>query len=109
MNLREAMLNDVARVFLNTDEFAELISIEDVPETPAVCDWSAQPGGEHLYGDTGDTWGVNAVHADITLAEGVIPLPEPGQELTLNGRAWTVRSAVPQNGLLNLKLYRNVA
>ncbi len=51
---------------------------------------------------------MNAVHAEITLAEGVIPLPEPGRELTVNGRAWTVRSAVPQNGLLNLKLYRNV-
>ena len=108
MKLRQQLVRDAHAVFMNPDEFAELISIEDVPETPAVCDWAAQPGGEHLYGDTGDTWGVNAVHAEITLAEGVIPLPEPGQELTVNGRAWTVRSAVPQNGLLNLKLYRNV-
>lgn len=109
MKLCDQLALDARRVFLNTDEFAELISIEDVPETPAVCDWSAQPEGEHLYGDPGDTWGVNAVHAEITLAEGVIPTPEPGQELLINGRSWTVRSAVPQHGLLLLKLYRNVA
>ncbi len=109
MKLHDAMREDAVRVFLNTDEFAELISIEDVPETPAICDWSAEPGGEHLYGDTGDTWGVNAVHAEITLAEGVIPTPEPGQELIVNDRAWIVRSANTRTGLLNLKLYRNVA
>lgn len=109
MTLRDAMRDDASRVFLILDEFAELISIEDVPETPAVCDWSAQPGGEHLYGSPGDAWGVNAVHADITLAEGVIPQPEPGQELIVNDRAWIVRSSNTQTGLLNLKLYRNVA
>ena len=53
MRLRQQLALDAHSVFLNTDEFAELISIEDVPETPAVCDWAAQPGGEHLYGDTG--------------------------------------------------------
>ena len=52
---------------------------------------------------------MNAVHADITLAEGVIPKPEPGQELIINNRAWIVRSANGQTGLLKLKLYRNVA
>ena len=108
MKLRDAMRDDAARVFLNPDEFAEGIVIEDMP-TLAVCDWSAQPGGEHLYGSPGDTWGVNAVHADITLAEGVIPKPDPGQELIVNDRAWIVRSANIQTGLLNLKLYRNVA
>jgi len=109
MRLCDQLALDAHSVFLNTDEFAELISIEDVPETPAVCDWSAEPGGEHLYGDTGDTWGVNAVHADITLAEGVIPPPVPGQELTVNGRAWIVSSANTRTGLLHLKLYKNVA
>ena len=109
MNFKQQLDADIARVFLNPDEFAEYISIEDVPETPAVCDWSAQPEGEHLYGDPGDTWGVNAVHAEITLAEGVIPTPEPGQELLINGRSWTVRRAVPQQGLLILNVYRNVA
>ena len=109
MRLCDQLVRDAQRVFLNTDEFAELISIEDVPETPAVCDWSAQPGGEHLYGDTGDTWGVNAVPAEIPLAEGVIPPPEPGQELIVNDRAWIVSSASPRPGLLHLKLYKNVA
>ena len=109
MRLRQQLALDAHSVFLNTDEFAELISIEDVPETPAVCDWAAQPGGEHLYGDTGDTWGVNAVHAEITLAEGVIPPPEPGQELIVNDRAWIVSSASTRTGLLHLKLYKNVA
>lgn len=109
MRLCDQLALDAHSVFLNTDEFAELISIEDVPETPAVCDWSAEPGGEHLYGSPGDTWGVNAVHADITLAEGVIPPPVPGQELTVNGRAWIVSSANTRTGLLHLKLYKNVA
>lgn len=108
MKLRQQLVRDARNVFLNPDEFAEEISIEDV-KTPAVCDWSAQPGGEHLYGSPGDTWGVNAVHAEITLAEGVIPTPEPGQELIVNDRAWIVRSANTRAGLLNLKLYRNVA
>ncbi|MDE7065237.1 MAG: hypothetical protein K2O70_07190, partial [Desulfovibrionaceae bacterium] len=62
-----------------------------------------------VYGDTGDIWGVNAVHAEITLAEGVIPTPKPGQELIVNGRAWIVRATATLHGLLNLKLYRNVA
>ena len=108
MKLRDAMRDDAARVFLNPDEFAEEIVIEDVP-TLAVCDWSAEPGGEHLYGSPGDTWGVNAVHADITLAEGVIPKPDPGQERIINNPAWLGRAAHGQPGLLKLKLYRNVA
>lgn len=108
MKLRDAMRSDAARVFLNTDEFAEEITIEGVT-TPAVCDWSVQPGGEHLYGNAGDTWGVNAVHAEITLAEGIILQPEPGDELVINNRAWLVSFAAPADGLLNLKLFRNVA
>lgn len=109
MILRDAMLADASRVFLNLDEFAELISIEDVPQTPAICDWLEEPGGEHLYGSPGDTWGVNSVYAEISLGEGVIPQPEPGQELIVNNRAWIVSAADTRSGLLHLKLYRNVA
>lgn len=108
MNLRDAMRADAARVFLNVDEFAEKIVIEDMP-TLAICDWLEEPGGEHLYGATGETWGVNAVHAEISLGEGVIPQPEPGQEITVNGKDWIVSNADTQSGLLHLKLYRNVA
>lgn len=86
MNLKNVMAQEAVSVFLNTNEFAGSISIEDVPETPAICDWSQNPGGEHPYGNPDDAWGVNAVHAEITLAADVIPLPEPGQELTINGR-----------------------
>lgn len=109
MTLRDAMRAEASRVFLNLDEFAEKISIEGVPETPAVCDWSMEPGGEHLYGNPGDTWGVNTVHAEITLAAGIIPMPETGQELLINDRLWTVLSAHELSGLLHLRIYRNVA
>lgn len=109
MNLKSVIHAEAASVFLNTSEFAEFISIEDVPETPAICDWSTEPGGEHLYGNPGETPGINAVHADITLAEGVIPLPVPGQKLKLNGHFWIVCSASSQDGLFTLKLHRNAA
>ena len=108
MNLKAVIHNEAASVFLNPDEFAEYISLDDVPETPALCDWSVTPGGEHLYGSTGDPLGVNTVQAVVTLGEGVIPKPEPGQELTVNGQYWIVREASCASGLMTLKLFRHV-
>lgn len=107
MTLKEVIVSEAHSVFLNGDDFAESISIEDVPETPAICDWSVQPEGANLYGDIGDGRGINAVHANITIGEGVIPLPEVGQEITVNDMDWIVRSADAASGLLNLKLFRN--
>ncbi len=108
MNLKEVMQREASSVFMNEDEFAEEIVIEGIP-TSAVCDWSVVPEGEHLYGSPDDTWGVNVVHAEINLAENIIPQPEIGQEIDVNGLFWQVRTASAQDGVLNLKLFRNVA
>jgi len=97
-----------ASVFLNLKEFAEEILIEGVP-TPAVCDWTVTPEGEHLYGSTGDTWGAGVEHAEIFLDEGIIITPEVGEQIYVNDKLWTVRRANPENGLLHLWLYRNVS
>lgn len=99
MNLKDVMQAEAAAIFLNVDEFAESISIEDVPKTPAVCQWSMQPEGEHLYGDP-ESRGVNVIHAEITIGEYIIPMPEPGQEIIVNAQYWIVRSAHAQSGLL---------
>lgn len=96
-------------VFLNLDEFAELIHIEGLPlPVPAVCDWSVEPDGQHLYAST-DSWGVNRVHATVVLAKTALPEMSPGCELVINSHRWTVHSASSTGGLLTLKLYRNVA
>lgn len=108
MNFKEQLTLDHA-AFLNLDEFAELIHIEGLPmPVPAVCDWSAEPEGQHLYAST-DSWGVNAVHATVMLRESALPEMSPGCELTINNRCWTVRGTTAAGGLLTLNLYRNVA
>lgn len=108
MNFKDQMQRDLDAI-MNVKEFAELIHIEGLPEpVPAVCEWQAEPEGQHLYAPT-DSWGVNAVHATVMLAESALPEMSPGCELTINNRCWTVRSASAAGGLLTLKLYRNVA
>ena len=108
MTFKEQLHKDRA-TFLNLNEFAELIHIEGLPEpVPAVCDWSVEPEGEHLYAST-DSWGVNSIHATVILAESAVPKLSPGCELVINKHRWTVRGASTNGGLLTLKIHRNVA
>lgn len=109
MRLKDQIPRDASAVFLNPDEFSELITIEDEENVPAICDWSAAPGGENPWGSTDGPWGVNTIHAEISLSAGIIPCPEPGQVLMVNGRRWTVQHAEADEGLLDIKLMRNVA
>lgn len=108
MNFKEALAHEARAVFCNPAEFGESVTIDGV-DIVGVCEWSVQPQGEHLYGNTGDTWGVNCIHAKISVPEGVIPLPEPGQELMINDTLWIVKKALPSIGLLTIHLYRNIA
>lgn len=116
MKLRDQIIKDASGVFLNPDEFSERITIESVEDVPAICDWSVAPGGENVWGSnegsggyTDGTWGINTVHAVITIPAETIPCPEPGQILEINGRNWTVQHAEADRGLLDIKLMRNVA
>lgn len=112
MNFKDQLTLDLS-VFLNPAEFGEQIRIEGLfqPVT-AVCDWSVEPEGEHLYAAT-DSWGVNRVHATVQLAEAPITeafgVLSPGCELTINKQNWTVRGVSTCNGLMTLNLYRNAA
>lgn len=109
MTLQEQIVRDAAAVFLNASEFAERITIDGIEDIPALCDWSVAPGGENPWGSTDGPWGVNTVHAVISIEAGIFPCPEPGQVLVVNGRRWTVQHAEADQGILDIKLMRNVA
>lgn len=106
MSLKSSMRDEARRVFLNLSDFAEEILIDGHPMT-ALCEWLIEPQGQALYGAPGNR-GIQHFEAEIMLDVESIQVPEPGQQLRVNNRVWTVHSVEIHAGLLSLRLYRNI-
>ena len=107
MTFKEALAFDAAHVFLNVDEFAELMTV-DGEEMPAQWGEEVAPAPNVLESSV-DAWGVNTEKAVLILLESRLPLPVAGQSLLVNDVAWQVIKARPKTGLIRIELQRNTA
>ena len=107
MSVKEALAHDAEHIFMNPDEFADLLTINGRP-VPALWDDALRPRGEGSQtAPTG--WGVVAHTAALLVRAQDFPSPLPGEEIVVQGVRWTVAKAHPQNGVLRLELERNTA
>lgn len=106
-SFKDSLAFDAERVFLNPDEFAEIMTVNGAP-MPAMWGEEIRPAPDEL-GATVDAWGLNSERAVLLVPQSAMPLPVPGQRLTIDGKGWTVEKSRPQNGVIRLELARNTA
>ena len=104
---KDVLHKEALTVFLNTEEFAELMLING-QEVPAQWDDTLQPLGEKSATDpTG--WGVVSETPILFVLEEGFACPLPDEELDINGERYTVLKANPQMGVIRLELERKTA
>ena len=104
MNFKDQIQQDLAAVFLNTDEFAELHYIEG-KEIPVVVD-----NDRLVKLKQGQSLGL--VEADLLLMGRESDFPanmEPGRLLNIDGREMIVASSGIDMGLIEVALRQNRA
>ena len=103
MSLKEVIHDDIDRVFFNLNEFAETVVI-DGKEVPIVLDMDGLNDKTELY-----AMGLAAGEELIFIrASDMHKLPNPGDQLTKDGRQWYVRHAVSNLGVFALRIGRDV-
>lgn len=97
------LLEEIARVFLNPEEFAERVSLNG-KTLPAVVD---RP--EAAWPEADERPGV--AHEFVALAVALADFPDelwPGKRVEMNGDRWTVCTA-DREALRTIRLYRETA
>lgn len=102
MNFKDALNADIIDAFLNESEFAEIMNV-DGQDIATLWEEENMPLSE------ANAWGINVEGAVLLIAENAMPLPVPGQCITVNEQGWIVRKAIPQQGILRLELTRNTS
>lgn len=110
MNLHEAMLADLDRVFFNLDEFACEHCLDGRVIRCLVDDTGVMAATKALD-NLDNAAGIGILQCDrlvLCKAEDLSPLPLPGQELEMDGRRWLVADTglAETEGLLALPLNR---
>ena len=101
MNFRDAVAADLDNVFFNEKEFAESVIIDGKP-VPIILDNNALQGMSELYAK-----GLSEGEQFIFIKEkDMHRLPQPGEELTKDGKQWYIRHAVSEMGVFGLRIGR---
>lgn len=108
MNLKDVIRKE-SRVFLNPKEFGEEILVDDLP-CYGLWDEEYMPVQQY-FGASMDVVGVHTIERLLFVMsqhpDDGLPLPVPEQVLEIDKTFWTVRDAVPEDGIIKLTLYRN--
>ncbi len=104
MGLKDQMANDLLTVFLNPDDFAELVEFEGRRILAVIQD----------EGEGHDTDGTIEVRrpgvlirvATIHVRAADVDRPKPGRIVSLDGVQWTVSRVQDQAGLLAVQVWR---
>jgi hypothetical protein len=103
MNLRDQILLDNQRTFLNTNEFAETYNIDGI-EVKASLDSSTDSKHPLAYAE-----GVSLVTDVLYVNELELGyIPEQGQRMKVNGKPRTLIRVSSEKGMLALYLEANV-
>lgn len=109
MNLHEAMLADLAAVFLNNEEFA-CVHDFDGKQVKCIVDDSQIQAQTRIGNDLSNVSGLGILQCDrmvLCLAADLTPQPLPGEKIVMDGRLWFVADGVSETeGLLSLPLNR---
>lgn len=103
MKLREQILIDNQRTFLNTNEFADIFIIDGVP-VKAVLNAATDNKHPLAYAE-----GVSLVTETLYVDELEMGyIPEQGQRMNVNGKTRTLIRVASEKGILALYLEANV-
>jgi len=98
----EQVKADTDNVFFNTGEFAETVIIDGRP-VPIIRDDDALNGKSDVY-----AMGLAEGEQFIFVREGdMFRLPQPGEQLTKEGKQWYIRHAVRNMGVFELRIGRD--
>jgi len=97
---RDQLALDVSAVFLNEDEFAVEVTINDVTLTAILDDDLTI---ERTKGPR-EAEGIFARRRVLHLAAGLITTPVEGQRLTVDGGSWYVEQVSEAEGMLEVTL-----
>jgi len=104
VSLKEQIASDIDSVFFKTDEFAETVVI-DGKDVPIILDNDALDGMSDVY-----AMGLAEGEQFIFIREvDMNRLPQPGEQLTKDGRQWYIRHAVSNMGVFALRIGRERA
>ena len=102
MNLKSVIASDIDAVFFNEDEFADEAIIDGKP-VPIILDNDALNGKLDVYA--------------MGLAEGeqlifikqkdLFRLPQPGEQMTIDGKQWYIRHAISNAGVFEIRIGRD--
>jgi hypothetical protein len=101
MNFKDAMAEDVDKVFFNDSEFAENAMI-DGKSVPIIFDDDALQGKSDVY-----AMGLADGERLVFIKEKDLRrLPQPGEQMTINDKQWYVRHALSNAGVFELRIGR---
>ena len=101
MDFKDAVAAEIDNVFFNDKEFAENV-IVDGKNVPVILDNDALQGMSELYAE-----GLADGEQFIFIKEkDMNRLPQPGEEITKDGRQWYVRHAVSDMGVYGIRIGR---
>lgn len=97
MALKDQLVSDIARVFVNSAEFATPHKIDGVSVKCVVEDTDDVPNPSAI--------GTHTRTMTIYIKASLLPgRPVPDAPLTVDGKRWTVASVIEEFGMLTLKL-----
>ena len=101
MSLKDVIADDIDSVFFNTGEFAETVVI-DGREIPIIRDADTLSGKSEVYA-LGLMEGEELIFAK---EKDFSSRPQPGDQLTMDGKQWYIRHCVSNMGIYELRIAR---
>lgn len=108
MNMLKEQIEKDAPIFLNPQEFGEIIYIDGLE---CLGIWDEDIQATKQFENDIDTMGVFTVSRMLMVApmypDVKFPTPVHSQVLDIDGVLWTVKDSTPQDGIIALTIYRN--
>lgn len=105
MTFKDIIKSDVKNIFLNTDEFSEMHTVNGKPMAVQI-DNNEQIEREKRYNQHMDGIYVKQILMYVS-AEDYGPLPKQGTSVSLDGRAYRVEDAISEDGVYSITLEAN--
>jgi hypothetical protein len=103
MSFKEQIEADIDSVFFVTDEFAKNVII-DGKSVPMILDNDTLNEKADVY-----AMGLSEGEQLIFVKEkDLLRLPQSGEQITIEGERWYIRNAVPDMGVCEIRIGRNL-
>jgi hypothetical protein len=103
MDFKDALAADIDNVFFNIEGFAEN-AVVDGRSVPIILDNDALQGKSDVY-----AMGLSEGERLIFIREKDLRrLPQPGEQMTIDGKQWYVRHSLPNMGVYEIRIGRDM-